>query len=91
MDTSSFNNFYKETGEAVNNYLQEKYGIATEDLNKKYISQFLLNFSNSESLIAQYNNISGKAELSIYGGYNNPEMLDVFNDAKSFIEALEMN
>lgn len=90
MDASAHNEFYKETGEAVNNYLQEKYQIATEDLNKNYISNFLVSFDGNEQLIHQYQNISSKADLSIYGGYNNPNTKEVFEDAKSFIETLEM-
>lgn len=90
METSAYNEFYKETGEAVNNYLQEKYQIATEDLNKNYITGFLTSFEGSDKLIRQYQNISSKADLSIYGGYNNPNTKEVFEDAKSFIEDLEM-
>lgn len=90
MDALAHNEFYKETGEAVNNYLQEKYQIATEDLNKIYINSFLSSFDGNEQLIRQYQNISSKADLSIYGGYNNPNTKEVFEDAKSFIETLEM-
>jgi hypothetical protein len=91
MDESKYELFYKEIGFAINNYLQSKYTISTENLNKQYIHSFLSNKSKSPSIARDYSDIIEKAELSMYAGYSDKNVKDIFNNAKNFILTCELD
>ncbi len=91
MDEHQHALFYKEIGFAINNYLQSKYTISTENLNKQYVYQFLANTAKGELIPKEYIDILEKADLSMYAGYSDKNVEEIFNRAKNFISSCELD
>ncbi len=90
MDNHQYELFYREIGFAINNYLQSKYYIKTEDLNKHYIQQYLATLTSGTSTVEDYKSILEKADLSMYGGYSDKNVAEIFERANTFIANMEM-
>lgn len=90
MDQHQYDLFYKEIGFAINGYLQSKFNITTENLNKEYIHQFLLKRTNGLAMASDYKDILEKAELSMYAGFSDKNVQNIFERSKNFITNCEM-
>jgi hypothetical protein len=90
IDSQEYTAFYKEIGFAINNYLQGKFGITTENLNKTHIHNFLTSRPNGNAVSETYKSILEKADLSMYAGFSDKNVQDIFERAKGFIADMEL-
>jgi BatD DUF11 like domain len=90
MDHHQYDLFYKEIGFAINGYLQSKFNITTENLNKEYIHLFLSQRANAQAIATDYKEILEKAEMSMYAGFSDKNVHNIFDRSKNFIANCEM-
>jgi hypothetical protein len=90
LESKEGKEFYQEIGLAMQQYIQQKFSLSTEQMTVSHIEYTLNQLRSDEFLAHQYKKVMYASEMSMYGGFAQENMQPIYDTCAALIESIEL-